>query len=95
MSTGMQNGFALPHIRTNFVKKLCIVIGLNKKGVDFNSIDNNLSKLFIMIISPKDSNNYLNILAEITGFFINVDIQKIFSSKTNEDFYKNILNTRK
>jgi mannitol/fructose-specific phosphotransferase system IIA component (Ntr-type) len=53
MSTGMQHGVALPHAKTDAVKTLCVAVGIKKGGVDFDSIDGEPSRLFILIISPK------------------------------------------
>jgi fructose-specific phosphotransferase system IIA component len=53
MSTGMQHGIALPHGKSDGVKEMCVAIGLKKDGIDFESIDNEPSKIFIMVVSPK------------------------------------------
>ncbi len=53
MSTGMQHGVALPHAKTDAVKSLCVAVGIKKGGIDFDSIDGEPSRLFILIISPK------------------------------------------
>jgi len=54
MSTGMQNGIAIPHGKTDGVKELVIAIGIKREGVDFQSLDGELSKIFILTLSPKN-----------------------------------------
>jgi Na+:H+ antiporter len=53
MSTGMQNGIAIPHGKSDGVSDLVVAIGLKKKGIDFNSLDDLPAKIFIMTLSPK------------------------------------------
>jgi fructose-specific phosphotransferase system IIA component len=66
MSTGIGEGFALPHAQANSVKGLVIAVGIKKKGVDFDAIDGRLVHLVIMIgANPKKHNAYLKILAKV------------------------------
>lgn len=52
MSTGMQHGIAIPHGRTNSAEKLVCALGLKREGVDFASLDGELSKIIILVLSP-------------------------------------------
>ena len=54
MSTGMQNGIALPHGKSEGISRLAVAIGLKPEGIDFNALDRQPSKIFIMTISPKN-----------------------------------------
>ncbi|MDR3342569.1 MAG: cation:proton antiporter [Treponema sp.] len=66
MSTGMQNGLALPHAKTDGVRDLCVVVGIKKEGIDFESLDGEKTKLFILVVSPRQSNGpHLQFLAAI------------------------------
>lgn len=68
MSTGMQHGIALPHGKSDGVKEICVALGLKKEGIDFESIDNEKSKLFIMVVSPKKTQGpHIQFLASITA----------------------------
>ena len=53
MSTGMQNGLAVPHAKTNGVKSMHVAIGLKPEGIDFKSLDGKPSTIFLLILSPK------------------------------------------
>jgi fructose-specific phosphotransferase system IIA component len=53
MSTGMQHGVAIPHAKSDGVESLCVAIGVKKGGIDFGSLDQQPSKLFVMVVSPK------------------------------------------
>ncbi len=52
MSTGIGHGLAIPHGRSSAVKELTCVVGLKKSGVDFDSIDGEPSRIFILTLSP-------------------------------------------
>lgn len=67
MSTGIQHGVAIPHAKTKAVKKLSACIGIKKEGLDFNSLDGELSNIFIMTLSPSDHiGPHVQFLAEIS-----------------------------
>jgi mannitol/fructose-specific phosphotransferase system IIA component (Ntr-type) len=53
MSTGMQHGIALPHAKSEGVKDICAAVGIKKTGVEFDSIDGEPARLFILEVSPK------------------------------------------
>ncbi len=66
MSTGMQHGVALPHGKSDGVDSLRIAVGIKPEGVDFDSIDGEPSRIFILIVSPKkDSGPHIQCLASI------------------------------
>jgi len=66
MSTGMDHGIALPHAKTDGITDTAVAIGVNKKGIAFDSMDGQLSQLFVLIVSPKkDCGLYVQILAAI------------------------------
>ncbi|MDR2404338.1 MAG: cation:proton antiporter [Spirochaetaceae bacterium] len=53
MSTGMQHGIALPHGKTEGIADIAVAVGIKKKGIDFDSMDGEVSRLFILVVSPK------------------------------------------
>jgi fructose-specific phosphotransferase system IIA component len=66
MSTGMQHGVALPHAKTDGIKDIAVAVGIKKAGIDFESLDGEKSRLFIMVISPrKTSGPHIQFLAAI------------------------------
>lgn len=52
MSTGMQYGIAIPHGRTDAVERLVCSVGLKPGGLDFDSIDGEPSRIFVLTLSP-------------------------------------------
>jgi Kef-type K+ transport system membrane component KefB/mannitol/fructose-specific phosphotransferase system IIA component (Ntr-type) len=68
MSTSMQRGIALPHAKTGGTDDLAVAVGVKKEGVDFESVDGELSRLFILTISPKKiSGPHVQFLAAISA----------------------------
>lgn len=66
MSTGMDNGIALPHGKTDGIIDTAVAIGIKKEGADFGSMDGQPSHLFVLIVSPKkDCGLYVQFLAAI------------------------------
>jgi PTS system nitrogen regulatory IIA component len=67
MSTGMENGIAIPHGKTDSVDQLITAVALKKEGVDFDSMDGQVSTIFIMTISPQSrSGPHIQFLAEVS-----------------------------
>jgi fructose-specific phosphotransferase system IIA component len=66
MSTGMQHGIALPHAKSEGVKDICVAVGVKKSGIDFDSMDGEPARIFIMVASPKrTSSPHIQFLAAI------------------------------
>ncbi|MCK5015157.1 MAG: cation:proton antiporter [Candidatus Omnitrophica bacterium] len=71
MSTGMQDGIALPHSKTLCVDRLTIAVGISQKGVDFASLDKNPAKIFILTLIPQlNPQPYLRTMSEMSRFLI-------------------------
>jgi Kef-type K+ transport system membrane component KefB/mannitol/fructose-specific phosphotransferase system IIA component (Ntr-type) len=67
MNTGMDNGIALPHAKTDGVEDIAVAVGVKKEGIDFGSLDGEKSRLFILMISPKRATApYLEFLAAVS-----------------------------
>jgi len=66
-STGVSKGIAIPHCRSLLVKKLCVILGRSKEGVDFRALDKKPVYLFFLIVAPpqEPSNQYLIALGKV------------------------------
>jgi mannitol/fructose-specific phosphotransferase system IIA component (Ntr-type) len=77
MSTGMQHGIALPHGKTDGVTEICAAVGISREGVDFDSIDGEKSKIFIMVLSPRTSSGpHVQFLANVGSVLKNEEIRE-------------------
>jgi len=65
-STGLQDGIAVPHGKTDAVSTLKLAIGISPDGIDFDSLDGKPSNLFFLLVaSPNMSGPHVEALAEI------------------------------
>ncbi|MCK4571944.1 MAG: PTS sugar transporter subunit IIA [Candidatus Stahlbacteria bacterium] len=66
-STGVVEGIALPHARTEAVKDLLLVIAIVKEGLDFQSLDGKPVNIVFLIVAPEEAKKkYINVLARIS-----------------------------
>jgi PTS system nitrogen regulatory IIA component len=89
MSTGMQNGVAIPHGKTDSVKSLVGAVGLNKAGVDFDSMDGVPSTIFIMTVSPaKRTGPHMQFLAEVSRLIgQSSEREKLLACQTHNEIH--------
>jgi PTS system nitrogen regulatory IIA component len=87
MSTGMQNGIAIPHGKTDEVKRLVAMVAIHRQGVDFSSIDGKPSHIFVMTLSPvKHTGPHIQFLAEISKLLSDTDLlEKVIQASTQEE----------
>jgi len=84
MSTGIQDGVAIPHAKTKAVESLVACVGVKKDGANFASLDGKPSTIFIMTLSsPNRIGPHVQFLAEISNIIIKKEARdKILSAKT-------------
>ena len=65
-STGLERGIAVPHGKTPAISAMKLAIGIAPQGIDFDSLDGKLSKLFFLLLAPPNqSGPHVQALAEI------------------------------
>ena len=87
MSTGMQNGIAIPHGKSDCVDSLVVAVGVHKSGIDFNSLDGQPAQFFIMTISPANRTGpHIQFLAEVSRQLNDPTIRdRILSAASTDD----------
>jgi PTS system fructose-specific IIC component/PTS system nitrogen regulatory IIA component len=90
MSTGIQKGIAIPHGNTNAVDSVSGVLGISRKGVDYEALDGEPVYLLFMLVAPlKETETHLRVLKRLAELLENpqfyVDLQ---SQKNPQDAYK-------
>ncbi len=66
-STGIGQGVAIPHGKSETVKELVAAFGLSPKGVNFDSLDGEPVYIFFLLVAPEDSAGpHLKALARIS-----------------------------
>jgi len=70
MSTGMKHGIAIPHGKSNTIGDLVACIGVSDNPVDFDSLDDEPCRIFILTLSPVEKTGpHLQFLAEVSQLF--------------------------
>ena len=66
MSTGIHKGVAVPHGKTDAVSALRGVLGISRKGIQYDSLDGEPVYLLFLILSPmEDTEKYLRLLTHL------------------------------
>jgi Kef-type K+ transport system membrane component KefB/mannitol/fructose-specific phosphotransferase system IIA component (Ntr-type) len=87
-STGMQDGIALPHGKTTVVDQLVCAVGLIPEGVDFDALDGETSRIFVLVISPKDvSGPHIRFLSTISQVLNKNRCEKLLRCTSPEAMY--------
>ncbi|MEJ2628141.1 MAG: PTS sugar transporter subunit IIA [bacterium] len=77
MSTGLENGIAVPHAKTKAADELTLSLGISKEGIDFDAADGKPSYLFFMLLAPEDAAGpNVRVLAEIARITKNKEFCK-------------------
>jgi len=90
MSTGMKHGIAIPHGKSPTIHDLVACIGISDTPVDFDALDGEPSRIFIMTLSPQEKTGpHLQFLAEISLLFKSSEKRKeILSASSAEEILK-------
>ena len=90
MSTGMQNGVAIPHGKSECIKSLVAAIGLNKAGVNFDSMDGSPCTIFIMTLSPVSRTGpHIQFLAEVSRLISQpAERERLLAARTHVEIYE-------
>jgi len=90
MSTGMKHGIAIPHGKCAATTDLVACIGVSDNPVDFDSLDHQPCRIFIMTLSPVEKTGpHLQFLAEISLLFKSSEKRdEILKAKTSEEVLK-------
>lgn len=90
MSTGMKHGIAIPHGKSPTIHELVACIGISDTPVDFDSLDHEPCRIFIMTLSPIDKTGpHLQFLAEVSLLFKSSEKRaEILAAKTPEEVLK-------
>lgn len=66
-STGIGQGVAIPHGKSDCVNQLVGAVGISSGGIDFDSLDGEPVHIFFLLVAPQDSAGpHLKALARIS-----------------------------
>lgn len=85
-STGLEEGIAIPHAKSDSVLSPCIAFGRIKEGINFDSLDGNPSTLFFMIACPSKMNNlHIDTLSKLSVLLLKDSIRNEILKSTSEE----------
>ncbi|MEG0134580.1 MAG: fructose-specific PTS transporter subunit EIIC [Cetobacterium sp.] len=86
-STGLEEGIAIPHGKSESVKIPTVAFGLSKDGIDYDSLDGEPSKLFFMIAAPANAtDSHIETLSQLSSLLLDDDIrEQLFQVKTEQE----------
>ncbi|MDR3253543.1 MAG: PTS sugar transporter subunit IIA [Endomicrobium sp.] len=69
-STGIGQGVAIPHGKTDVVHEQMGVLGISRKGIEFNSLDGELVHIIFLLVGPVEiAGQHLKALSRISRLF--------------------------
>ena len=84
MSTGVGNGIAIPHAKTDTVSNIILSIATIKSGINYKSVDKKKVFVIFMLLAPKDSaSENLKVLTSIAKIL-----------RDNHSFIEKLINTK-
>ena len=90
MSTGMKHGIAIPHGKSPTIHDLVACIGISDVPVEFDALDHEPCRIFIMTLSPVEKTGpHLQFLAEISLLFKSAEKrQEVLNASSTEEVLK-------
>lgn len=88
-TTGIGGYIAIPHGRSSAVKYPGISAMIVKDGVDFESMDSDVAKLFFLIAVSDDApNTHLDVLATLSSMLMDEDFKnKLINAQSQDEFF--------
>jgi len=89
LSTGIGNGVAIPHAKTEAVESLVATFGRVPEGVDFQSLDGEPAHLIFLLLSPEDEAGlHVRALARISRMLKNTEFrERMLNADDAEEIY--------
>lgn len=96
-STGADLGVAIPHATVDSAQQMMVVFGKSSKGIPFNALDSEDSKLFFAIISPSRSKpsdvSYLQLISFVCRLMRSAHLrQRLIAARTPEEILNHLRN---
>ena len=87
-TTGIGEGIAIPHGKSNVVKKATLAAMVIPNGVDFEALDNKKVDLMFLIGAPETKDNiHLEVLSRLSALLMDEKFrEKLRGAKTPEEF---------
>lgn len=96
-STGVGQGFAIPHAKTAAVDKIILAVGKLNEPIDFKSVDGKPVNLVILLLSPLEQiGPHVQAIACISRMMTDRVIrEKLWNSRSADELYRHIVDYEK
>lgn len=89
-STGVGQGFAIPHAKSGAVDRLIMAVGKPPKPIDFDSIDGQPVSIIFLLLSPVDQTGpHIQAIARISRLMTDQKLRdKLWNCSSPQEFYQ-------
>lgn len=89
-STGIGQGIAIPHGKSETVSELAAAFGLSQEGISFDALDGENVNIFFLLVAPEGAAGaHLKALARISSLLKDKYFRKsLLSAKTPDEVFK-------
>lgn len=95
-STGIEDGFGIPHAKSRFVTAATIVFAHTGTILDYRGLDEQPIEWVFMIAVPHNANNlHLDILSALSRRLMDQDFRDSLKAATSSEQVLNIMNERR
>ncbi|GAB4152986.1 MAG: PTS sugar transporter subunit IIA [Planctomycetota bacterium] len=87
MTTGMEDGIAIPHAAVDGIEDLIAVLGLSPEGVPFDTLDGKPARIVVCLVIPRSKKLlHIRTLAEIARLLHRADVrERLLSCRDPEE----------
>lgn len=94
-TTGIGEGIAIPHGKSDSVTKATLVAAVSRQGVDYEALDDMPSKLFFMIAVPEGKNDtHLQLLARLSTILMDENFKNSLINAQSQNEFLNLINNK-
>ena len=94
-TTGIGEGIAIPHAKSEAVKEASLCFGRSTDGIDYESLDGQPAHLFFMIAAPAGANDtHLETLSRLSSMLMYDDFRQAILKADSEDQILSIINAK-
>ncbi|MCK4561265.1 MAG: PTS sugar transporter subunit IIA [Calditrichia bacterium] len=89
MTTGVGNGIAIPHCKHTDSPEFAVCLGIQPKGVDFQSIDKKNVNIIFLLVGPENNPGlHIKLLSRISRLMSNEELrQQLLECKSDKEAF--------
>lgn len=90
MTTGMRDGIAIPHAKSDEVETLVAAVGLAPEGIEFEAMDKKPSNIFVLTLSPANrAGPHIQFLGDVNRILVHEEERaRILAADSDESLHE-------